>query len=77
MRTIAGLATARGFAVGPAFIYRGDGEIPIPQYVVKPGREADELLRAAAQRADPIFCARTTQEKREKERKSADSSIYP
>ena len=45
MRTIAGLATARGFAVGPAFIYRGDGEIPIPQYVVKPGREADELLR--------------------------------
>ena len=45
MRTIAGLATARGFAVGPAFIYRGDGEIPIPQYVVEPGREADELLR--------------------------------
>ena len=45
MRTIAGLATARGFAVGPAFIYRGDGEIPIPQYVVEPGREADELVR--------------------------------
>lgn len=45
MRTIAGLATARGFAVGPAFIYRGDGEIPVPQYVVEPGREADELLR--------------------------------
>ena len=45
MRTIAGLATARGFAVGPAFIYRGDGEIPIPQYVVEPGREADELQR--------------------------------
>ena len=45
MQTIAGLATARGFAVGPAFIYRGDGEIPAPQYVVEPGREADELVR--------------------------------
>ncbi|MGN0833824.1 MAG: phosphoenolpyruvate--protein phosphotransferase [Kiritimatiellia bacterium] len=45
MRTIAGLATARGFAVGPAFIYRGDGDVPIPQYVVEPGREAEELLR--------------------------------
>ena len=45
MRTIAGLATARGLAIGPAFIYRGGGEIPIPQYVVEPGREADELVR--------------------------------
>ena len=45
MRTMAGLATARGFAVGPAFIYRGDGDVPIPQYVVEPGREAEELLR--------------------------------
>ena len=45
MQTREGLATARGFAIGPAFIYRGDGEIPIPQYVVEPGREADELQR--------------------------------
>ena len=45
MRTIAGLATARGFAVGPAFIYRGDGDFPAPQYVVEPGREEEELLR--------------------------------
>ena len=45
MRTLPGLATARGFAIGPAFIYRGDGDIPIPQYVVEPGREPDELLR--------------------------------
>ena len=45
MRTLSGLATARGFAIGPAFIYRGDGDIPIPQYVVEPGREPDELLR--------------------------------
>lgn len=45
MRTIAGLATARGFAVGPAFIYRGDGDFPVPRYVVDPGREEEELLR--------------------------------
>ncbi len=45
MTTIAGLATARGFACGPVFVYRGDGEIPIPEYVVEPGREGDELMR--------------------------------
>ena len=45
MTTIAGLATARGFASGPVFIYRGDGEIPIPEYVVEAGREGDELIR--------------------------------
>lgn len=45
MQTIAGLATARGFAIGPVFVYRGDGDFPIPEYVVDPGREADELVR--------------------------------
>ena len=45
MITVAGLATARGFASGPAFIYRGDGEIPIPQFVVPAGKEKEELLR--------------------------------
>ena len=45
MQTITGLATARGFAMGPVFVYRGDGEIPIPEYVIEPGREGDELLR--------------------------------
>jgi len=45
MTTIAGLATARGFACGPVFVYRGDGEIPIPEYLVEEGREGDELLR--------------------------------
>ena len=45
MQTIAGLATARGFAVGPVFVYRGDGDIPVPEYVVDPGREVDELQR--------------------------------
>ena len=45
MQTVAGLATARGFAVGPVFVYRGDGEIPGPEYQIEPGREADELQR--------------------------------
>ena len=45
MLTVSGLATARGLAAGPVFVYRGDGEIPIPQYVVPDGREQDELMR--------------------------------
>ncbi|MBQ0032218.1 MAG: phosphoenolpyruvate--protein phosphotransferase [bacterium] len=45
MQTITGLATARGFAIGPVFVYRGDGDIPIPEYVVDPGHEPDELVR--------------------------------
>ena len=45
MTTLAGLATARGFASGPVFVYRGDGEIPVPEYLVEPGREGDELIR--------------------------------
>ena len=45
MTTVAGLATARGFACGPVFVYRGDGEIPIPEYIVEPGREDEELTR--------------------------------
>lgn len=52
MSTIAGLATARGFACGPVFVYRGDGEIPIPEYIVEPGREGDELLRLRRATAD-------------------------
>ena len=45
MTTVAGLATARGFVSGPVFIYRGDGEISIPEYVVPQGGEAAELER--------------------------------
>jgi len=45
MQTIAGIATARGFAVGPVFIYRGSGDVPVPEYIVEPGGEDDELQR--------------------------------
>ncbi len=42
---LTGLPTARGYAVGPVFIYRGEGEIPIPHYVVEEGSELAELAR--------------------------------
>ena len=45
MQTVAGLATARGFAVGPVFLYRGGGDIPVSEYVVEPGCEGDEMRR--------------------------------
>ena len=45
MTTLSGIATSRGLVSGPVFLYRGDGEIPIPEYVVEPGREAEELRR--------------------------------
>jgi phosphotransferase system enzyme I (PtsI) len=45
MRTVKGLPTARGLASGPVFIYRGDGEVPIPEYLVESGSEKDELVR--------------------------------
>lgn len=45
MKTVVGLATARGFAIGPVFIYRGDGRLPIPEYVIDSGREEDEVMR--------------------------------
>lgn len=50
--TIAGLATARGYAAGPVFIYRGGGEIPIPEYVIGHGQESSEILRLRRAIAD-------------------------
>lgn len=47
-----GLATARGFAIGPVFIYRGDGEFPVPEYIVEPGKEDEELLRLKRAKLD-------------------------
>ncbi len=45
MRTLAGLATARGLAAGPVFIYRDGGEIPVCEYKIPPGMEQAEILR--------------------------------
>ena len=43
--TLSGLATARGYAIGPAFVYRGVGDVPVPEYRIEEGRVGDELLR--------------------------------
>ncbi len=54
MRTLTGLPTARGFAIGPVFIYRGDGDVPVPEYLLEPGREGDELLRLKRARNEAV-----------------------
>jgi hypothetical protein len=48
MRTLSGLATARGLVSGPVFVYRDGGEIPIPEYKVPPGMEQSEIVRLSA-----------------------------
>ena len=40
-----GLAVSGGLAEGPAFIYRGDGDLPIPEYRLPEGGEDAERLR--------------------------------
>ena len=45
MKTIAGLPTAGGFAVGPVFVYRADGEVPVREYVIEAGQVQEELQR--------------------------------
>ena len=45
MTTLAGIATSRGLVSGPVFLYRGDGAVPVPEYVVEPGCEEEELRR--------------------------------
>lgn len=52
MLTIAGLATARGLAAGPVYLYRGDDEVPVSEYVVPQGREGDEFMRLKKATAD-------------------------
>ena len=52
MVTVSGLATARGLASGPVFLYRGAGDIPIPEYVVEFGHENEELTRLAHARSE-------------------------
>ena len=52
MRTMKGLPTARGFAIGPVFIYRGEGEMPTPEYLLEPDRVDDELMRLRRARTE-------------------------
>ena len=52
MTTVSGLATARGLAAGPVFLYRGGGDIPIPEYTVEPERVEVELSRLRSARTE-------------------------
>ena len=45
MQTVAGLSTARGFASGPVFLYRGGGGCAVPEYFVPPEKTGEELAR--------------------------------
>lgn len=45
MRTFAGQATSHGFVRGKVFLYRGQGDLPLIEYVVEEGKEDEELLR--------------------------------
>ena len=40
-----GLPVSSGFAAGKAFVFRGDGELPVPEYIVEKGREQEEIDR--------------------------------
>ena len=51
MQTVAGLATARGLASGPVFLYRGNGGFSVPEYRVTPDRVPEELARLRRARA--------------------------
>ena len=43
-RTMTGLAAARGFAMGPVFVFRGD-DIPVPEYRIEPSAVNEEIQR--------------------------------
>ena len=52
MVTVAGLPTSRGFASGPVFLYRGDGDLAVPEYEVPQDRVLAEVARYHAARAE-------------------------
>ncbi|MBQ6137982.1 MAG: phosphoenolpyruvate--protein phosphotransferase [Kiritimatiellae bacterium] len=50
--TVVGLATARGFASGPVFVYRRDGDLSVPEYSIAPERVDGEIRRLDAAMAE-------------------------
>ena len=50
--TVAGLATSRGFAAGPAFIYSKDSVLSVPEYAIAESAVEAELARYRAARAE-------------------------
>ena len=45
MKTISGLPTAGGYAVGPVYVYRADGEVPVREYIIEEDQVQEELQR--------------------------------
>ena len=50
--TVAGLATSRGFAAGPAFLYSKDNVLSVPEYAIAESAVEAELARYRAARAE-------------------------
>ena len=50
--TVAGLATSRGFAAGPAFVYARDSALSVPEYAIPESAVALEVDRYRAARAE-------------------------
>lgn len=52
MKTIAGIATSRGFVSGRVFLYRSENFISVPEYEIPPERVLAELARYHAAREE-------------------------
>ena len=50
--TVAGLATSRGFAAGPAFVYSKDSVLSVPEYAIPDSAVDAEIARYRAARAE-------------------------
>ena len=50
--TVAGLATSRGYAAGPVFVYSKDSVLSVPEYAIAESAVAAELARYRAARAE-------------------------
>lgn len=52
MATLRGLATSRGFAQGPVFLYSGGHDLSVPEYEIPPEKVFSESARYYAARAE-------------------------
>ena len=50
--TVAGLATSRGYAAGPVFVYSKDSVLSVPEYAIAESAVAAEIARYRAARAE-------------------------
>ena len=51
-QTFAGIATARGYAAGPVFVFRDSGEMPVSEYIVDESKVNEELTRLSRARME-------------------------